>query len=136
MSRKSGRQIAVSDNAIGWIAVAAGLTAAFILDTKEQPQKWHAAIVWTVTAVMGVLLLGRGRWKSWRFWLSLAFCLALHLYAMWLIFAKAFASLRIGTLYVIPIGFAESIFFLVIILKMERILGAPIRVRGSRIELL
>ena len=90
-----------------------------MLDTKEQPHKWHAAIMLTGCTFGGVLIIYRQKWMSWRFWLLWAACLAVHTFAMWLIFAKVLASFRgIGTLYMVPLAFIELIFLQIIIAKM------------------
>ncbi|SRR5260370_3182515 len=121
MSRILKKRIALSDTAMGWIGAAIGLIAAFILDTKEQPQKWHAAIMWTVCAFGGLISFSRERWASWRFWLLGAVCLVVHVFMMWVIFAKILTFVRfLGTLYVVLPAFIESLLLWVIIMKVER----------------
>src|SRR5260370_17722468 len=83
MSRILKKRIALSDTAMGWIGAAIGLIAAFILDTKEQPQKWHAAIMWTVCAFGGLISFSLERWVSWRFWILGAVWLGVHVFIIW-----------------------------------------------------
>jgi hypothetical protein len=126
MSRVLKKRIALSDTVMGWIVAAIGLIAAFMFDTKEQPQKWHAAIMWTGCTFGGVVIIRRDKWMSWRFWLSWAVCVVVHVFAMWLIFAKVLASLRVvGTLYMVPLALVELIFLQRIMAKMERRLEGP-----------
>lgn len=114
----------LSDSTIGWIAAALGLIAAIILDKGDAPHRWHAAIMWTGCAFGSVIILSRRKWGSWRFWVPFTVCLALHFVAMWVIFAQLFASLTVlGTLYVIPLAFIESIFLSGVISMMEHRLG-------------
>ena len=112
----------VSDNAIVWSAAAVGLIAAIVLDKGSAPHKWHGAIMWTGVAFYGVLIFGRKKWGSWLFWILWAFFLVLHGFAMWVIFAQLLPRLILGTLYVVPLAFVESVLLLVIILKIERML--------------
>jgi hypothetical protein len=120
MSRVLKKPIYFSDTLIGWMVAAIGLFAAFMLDTKEQPQKWHAAIMWTACAFGGVVIGHREKWQSWRFWLFWVICLSVHLFAMWLIFAKILKSIRIlGTLYMVPLALIEVIFLRIVMTKAE-----------------
>jgi hypothetical protein len=115
----------LSDSAIGWIAAALALVAAIILDKGDAPHRWHAAIMWTLCAFGSVIILSRRKWGSRRFWVPFTVCLALHVVAMWVIFARIFASLTVlGTLYAIPLAFVEAIFLSGIISVMERKLGS------------
>jgi hypothetical protein len=81
------KKIALSENALGWIAVALVLIAAIIVD-KNSPNKWHAAIMWTSVAFLGVLIWGRQKRNSWLFWVFWAACLLLHVSVMWVISAS------------------------------------------------
>lgn len=124
MPRKLKRQVSVSDNVIVWSAAAVGLIAAIILDKGSAPHKWHAAIMWTGVAFYGVLIFGRRRWSSWRFWVFWAACLGLHVFAMWLIFVQLLPRLILGTLYVVPVAFIEAIFLVGMFAKLERKLSS------------
>lgn len=114
------KRLSVSDNAIVWSAAMVGLIAAIILDKDGAPHKWHAAIMWTGVALYGVLIFGRKRWGSWLFWVFLAVCSVLHGFAMWLIFGQLLPRLILGTLYVVPIAFVESIFLIGMFSRLER----------------
>jgi hypothetical protein len=126
MPKKSKQRIPLSDNVVGWIGVAAVLAALFILDKPDHPHKWHAAIVWTASAFSVVALFGRTRWRSWRFWMLCAVFLVLHVFTMWVIFAKVFPNLVLGTLYVVPPAFVEGILLLGVVVRIERRLS-PMR---------
>lgn len=119
MSRTVKEGAVFSDTVIGWVVAAIGLFAAFILDTKENPQKWHAAIMWTGCAFGAVLILSRAKWGSWRFWLSWMICLIVHIFLMWVIFEKALSRVRLGTLYVILPAFIESLLLSRIMSRIE-----------------
>lgn len=119
MQRFLTKRSNLSDTVIGWIAAAIGLIAAFMLDTKDQPQKWHSAIMWTGCTFGGLIIVLREKWTSWRLWLSWAVCLAIHIFVMWLIFAKILPTLRVGTLYMIPIALVELILLRKIMTKFS-----------------
>jgi hypothetical protein len=112
-------EIRLKDNVLGWIAIAAGFIAAIVLDKGSPPHKWHAAIEWTIVAPYGVLILGRRSWKSWRFWIFWTICLILHVFAMWVIFDQLLPRLILGTLYVVPIAFIESIFLVGMFARLD-----------------
>jgi hypothetical protein len=120
MPRKLKKRIAASDDIFGWIGLALVLAAAIILDKGSAPHKWHAAIMWTFVALFGALIFGRKKRKSWLFWIFWATCLALHVFAMWVLFGQLLPRLILGTLYVVPIAFVESIFLIGIFSKLER----------------
>jgi hypothetical protein len=124
-----------SDNILGWIGIALVLIAAIILDKGSAPHKWHAAIMWTFVALLGVLIFGRKKRGSLPFWIFWTGCLALHVFAMWLIFAQLLPRLILGTLYVVPIAFIEAIFLVGMFSKLERKLApAHTRQAGSGIR--
>src|SRR5205814_291328 len=109
MQRVLKKRIVAIDDALGWIGIAVALIAAIVLDKGSAPHKWHAAIMWTVVAFLGVLKFGQKKWKSWRFWIFCAACLGVHVFAMWVIFDQLLPRLILGTLYVVPVAFIESI---------------------------
>jgi len=110
----------VSDNVLGWVAILLGLVAIIILDKRSSPHKWHAAVMWTVVAFLGVLKFGQSKWKSWLFWIFCTACLGIHVFAMWLIFGQLLPRLILGTLYVVPLAFVEAIFLTGIFYRLER----------------
>ena len=120
MPRRSKKGLAASDDPIGWIGLGLVLLAAIILDRASAPHKWHAAIMWTFVALFGVLLFGREKRGSWLFRIFWTACLALHVFAMWVIFGQFFPRLILGTLYVVPIAFIESIFLTGVFSRLER----------------
>lgn len=111
-----------SDDILGWIGIAVGLAAAFILDKGSAPHKWHAAIMWTFCALFGLLIFGRKKRGSLLFWIFWAACLVLQAFTMWLIFGLLLPRLILGTLYVVPLAFVEAIFLIGIFSKLERML--------------
>jgi len=116
------KAIAGTDDIFGWIGLALVLAAAIILDRGGAPHKWHAAVMWTFCALFGVLIFGR-KWRgSWLFWIFWVTCLTGHAFAMWLIFGELLPRLILGTLYVVPIAFVESIFLVGVFSKLERTL--------------
>jgi hypothetical protein len=110
----------LSDDTFGWIGLALVLIAAIILDKNSAPHKWHAAVMWTFVALFGLLVFGKNKRGSWLFWVFWATCLALHVVAMWVIFGRMLPLLILGTLYVAPLAFIESLLLFVIFSKLER----------------
>jgi hypothetical protein len=110
----------LSDDAIGWIGLAFGLIAAIIFDRNSPPHKWHAAIMWTFVALFGLLVFSRSKRGSSLFWIFWATCSLLHVAAMWAIFGQILPRLIVGTLYVVPLAFIESLLLFVVFLKLER----------------
>jgi hypothetical protein len=116
----SRRRTSLSDDAFGWISLTLVLIAAIILDKGSQPHKWHAAIMWTFVALFGVLVFGRNKRTSrllWGFWVT---CLCLHIVAMWAIFGQLMPGLILGTLYVVPVAFIESLLLVALFHKLQR----------------
>jgi len=120
MPRILKKRAGPSDDALGWIGLALVLIAAIILDKGSAPHKWHAAIVWTFGALFCFLIFARNKWGSWLFWIFWATSLGLHVLAMWAIFAQLLPRLILGTLYVMPLAFVESILLLGVFSKVER----------------
>jgi ABC-type Fe3+-siderophore transport system permease subunit len=125
MQRILRKRIA-SDDVLGWTAVAVALIAAIVLDKGSAPHKWHAAIIWTVVAFLGLLKFSQRKWNSWRFWIFCVACLGLHVFAMWAIFGQLLPRLVLGTLYVIPLAIVEAIFLTGIFYRLERKLAHPL----------
>jgi hypothetical protein len=120
LHRSSKKRTSLTDDALGRIGIPLVLIAAIILDKGSPPHKWHAAIMWTFLAFFGVLIFGRKKRNSWLFWIFWAAFLILHTVAMWVIFGQLLPRLILGTLYVVPFAFVESLFLLIVILKLER----------------
>src|SRR5580658_8418683 len=120
MSRKLKERI-VSDDVLGWVGIALGLVVIIILDKRSPPHKWHAAVMWTFCTFFGLLIFGRKKRSSGLFWIFWVACLALHAFAMWLLFGELLPRLILGTLYVVPIAFVESIFLFAILSRLERV---------------
>lgn len=117
---RAPEKTSLSDDALGWIGIALGLIVAIILDKGSPPHKWHAAIMWTFVALFGVLVWGRQKRNSWIFWYFWGACLLIHVFVMWVIFGQLLPRLILGTLYVVPLAFAESLFLFVLFLRLER----------------
>ena len=128
--RRLREGLVTNDDAFGWLGLVFVLVAAIILDEGSAPHKWHAAIMWTFVAFFGVLVFGRKKRSSWLFWIFWVVCLVLHVFVMWLIFGQLLPRLIVGMLYVVPIGFYESILLVVIFSRLERKL-APADLRGA-----
>jgi hypothetical protein len=122
MRRKLSTHTYLSADTLGWVATAVSLVVAVILGLGSPQRNWHAAIVWTMTAFYGALLLGRSKWTVWQFWMLWATFFALHVLAMWVIFARLIPHWTPGTLLAIPLGFAEAVLILVLIAKFSRLL--------------
>ena len=133
MSRTGKTGATFGDTAVAWFVAAIGLAAAFVLDTKGQPQKWHAAIMWTGCAFGSVVLISRAKWMSWRFWLSWTICLTAHIFLMWVIFEKALNRVRLGTLYVVFPALIESLLLMGIISRIERTFGETLKQKKKRV---
>jgi hypothetical protein len=120
MPKTLKRRNGLSENALSWIFAAVGLAAAIVLDTDSAPRKWHAAIMWTVVAFSAFLVLNRKKWTSLPFWCFFFPSLLLHLFGMWLIFERLLPSLLLGTLFVIPFAFVESMLLIGMFPGIER----------------
>ena len=110
----------MSDNALGWVSAAFALVAAIILDKNSPPHKWHAAIMWSIVALFGILIWGRDKQNSRLFWTFWVGCVLLQISTMWVIFGKLLPRLVLGTVYVVPLAFIESLLLFVAFLKLER----------------
>jgi hypothetical protein len=117
----ASKKRALSDDVFGWIGLALVLIAAIILDRGSPPHKWHAAIMWTFVALFGALVFGRNKRGSWLFWVFWATCFVLHVAALWVIFSQVFPRLILGTLYVVPLAFIESLLLFVAFSNIERL---------------
>ena len=76
--------------------------------------------MWTFVALFGFMVVGRSKRGSWLFWFFWAACVVLHVAAMWVIFGQIFPRLILGTLYVVPLAFIESLLLFVVFVKLER----------------
>ena len=88
-------------------------------------QKWHAAIVGSITSFSVVILSYRLRWSRWSFWAAIAICLTIHSFAVWVVFRYALMNVQIiGILAWSPIALVEM-FLLLLAVKVveERLTG-------------
>jgi hypothetical protein len=120
MSRILKTRVKDSDDLFGWIGLALVVIASLILDKDTAPRKWHAAIMWTFVAFLSLLRFGRKERGLPLFWIFWGICLALHLFAMWLIFGQLLPRLLLGTLYVVPVGFVEGLFLFGMFARLQR----------------
>ena len=102
------------------ITVALAVIAAFILDKDSAPHRWHPAVAWTAVTFFTLVLWCREKWRALSFWLFWLASLFLQAGAMWLIFGRVLVRLSLGTLFVMPIAFVESIFLALVFLRLER----------------
>ena len=120
MLKKAKEQTVVSDDAAYWIGAALALAAAIVFGRYGMPQKWHAAIMWTVVAFGPPTVTRRKRWGSPLFWGLWTLFLALHLLIMWVVFYHLLAKVRdVGTLYVVPFAAIEAFVLLVLFSKKQ-----------------
>jgi hypothetical protein len=114
------KHAAISDNAIEWIVVGLGLAALIVFGQYGMPQKWHAAIMWTVVAFGPPTATPRKRWSSPSFWGLWTLYFVLHLLTMWVVFEYLLAKVRVlGTLYVVPFAAVEALVLLVLFSKRQ-----------------
>jgi hypothetical protein len=123
---KATKKTSLGYDAWEWVGIALALIAAIILDKGAPPHKWHAAIMWTFVALFGVLIWGRRKRNSWLFWVFWTACFVLHTITMWVIFGRLLPFLILGTLYVVPLAFVESLFLFIVFLKLERKISTTI----------
>jgi hypothetical protein len=117
---KMKKHSSVSDNSLAWIGAGVALVVAIIFGKLGMPQKWHAAIMWTVVAFGPPMVGHRKRWGLWSFWLSWAAYLSLHVLLMWVVFAYLLARVRVlGTMYVVPFAAIEAFVLLVLLSKRD-----------------
>jgi hypothetical protein len=118
--KKAKKQILISDDTASWIGVALALAAAIVFGRYGMPQKWHAAIMWTVVAFGPPTVTRRKRWGSPSFWGLWTLFLALHLLIMWIVFYYLLAKVKVlGTLYVVPLAAIEAFVLLVLFSKKQ-----------------
>ncbi|HEY1984947.1 MAG TPA: hypothetical protein VGG85_06035 [Terracidiphilus sp.] len=118
--KKAKKQTVVSDDTVSWIGVALALAAAILFDRYGMPQKWHAAIMWTVVAFGPPTVTRRKRWGSPSFWGLWTLFLALHLLIMGVVFYYLLAKVRVlGTLYVVPFATVEAFVLLVLFSRKQ-----------------
>lgn len=108
------------------IAALVAIFAAIIQFKLGAPQKWHAAITWTVLPFSVVIMAFRRYWTSWRFWVALSLCLGLHALIMWEIFGRLLAEVQwLGTIYVLPFEFVEAFLLIFVVAQLMRKFGEP-----------
>lgn len=118
--QRASKKTSLSDDAIGWVGIALGLIAAIVLDKVSAPHKWQAAIMWTFVAFFGVLIWGRQKRNSWVILAFLGRMLGSQRNCDGVIFGQLLPRLMLGTLYVVPLAFFESLFLFVAFLRLER----------------
>jgi hypothetical protein len=47
---KKGTTVAISEDTFSWITAGLALAAVIVLNHYGLPQKWHAAVMWTLVA--------------------------------------------------------------------------------------
>jgi hypothetical protein len=99
---------AISDDQLSWLSLVLAFVAMIVLDRHGSTHRWHAAIVWTNSALYGVAILGRRWWTSGLFWAFWIAALGFHVAIMWLLFGLVLPRLLLGTLYVIPLAVLEA----------------------------
>jgi len=115
------QRYALNENWIVALLALAALVTAMIMDSRGLPQKWHAAILWTVTTFGALVLLLRRKWALIPFWGALAICFLMHLLLMWVIFSQLLAeSKKVGMLYAVPFAFIETLFLQLLLPALER----------------
>ena len=61
------------------------------------------------------------KWSYWRFWVAWFLCFVIHVFVMWVIFARVLVDVKtMGILIWLPAAFAEGVFFLGLIPYFER----------------
>jgi hypothetical protein len=108
------------DDVFGWIAVVLLVAAAIILDRGAPLHKWHAALVWTISTFLGIIIFVREYRGSSVFWIFWAVCLLVHVFAMWALFSVLLPRLIIGTVYTFPLAFVESVILCLVFLRLKR----------------
>jgi hypothetical protein len=110
----------ISEDAISWMVMGLVLIAAIIFDRRGMPQRWHAAIMWTVVAFGPVTMTRRKRWGSASFWGKWTIYLSLHMLLMRVVFAYLLANVKVvGTLYAVPFGAIETFVLLALLSKRQ-----------------
>jgi hypothetical protein len=111
----------VIENRAIWIMVAVTMLAVILMDRMGAQQKWHAAVFGTVGPIGVVAFVCHHKWAYWEFWASLGICFAVHVFAIWYVFERLFAPVKMmGILIWAPIAFAETIFILGLVPVLER----------------
>ena len=97
-----------------------GLAVAIVFGRYGMPQKWHAAIMWTIVAFGPPTVTRRKRWPSPSFWGRWTLYFAMHLLTMWVVFEYLLEKVRVlGTLYVVPFATIEGFVLLVLFSKRQ-----------------
>jgi membrane-associated HD superfamily phosphohydrolase len=104
-----------------WAVSIAALLAAILMDRSGMAPRWHAAIVATVVAFLGVALVFRRKWRFPHFWLVLCLCFMLHVVLCLYVFGQLLGEIgNIGFLWGVPLGFLEGIVLLGLVPAVER----------------
>ena len=128
MPRILKRKADLKENLIVALIGLIAIVASIIFNQHGLPQKWHAAIMWTGVAFGTVILSSRKKLTSWRFWLVWVSFLLLHMLMMWVIFAIILSNILVlGMLFVVPVGFLESLLLINIMSRIENAMAPPKR---------
>jgi hypothetical protein len=105
-------------------SVLLAVGSAILMSHFGMSQKWHAAACWTLVSFAIVVSMYRRYWSSWRFWTALTICLLIHLIIVWEVFAQVLdGEKKMGTMYVIPFEYLESLALLIAVALLMRTLG-------------
>ncbi len=127
MYESMNKKYLTTENVFICAAALLCLGMVILMDRIGMPQKWHAAVGGTGGPFVIVLLAYRRKWRYWTFWAALGICFAAHLVAIWVVFERVLAPVKVmGILIWGPIAFAEGIFLLGMIPILER------RLRGEK----
>ena len=118
------RGVRNSDWLIMCASVLLAVGSAILMSHFGMSQKWHAAACWTLVSFAVVVSMYRRYWSSWRFWAALTVCLFIYLAVIWMVFEKVLAGVKkMGTMYVIPFEYLESLVLLIAVALLMRTLG-------------
>jgi hypothetical protein len=108
------------ENGFVALLVAFALVLALAADRRGMPQKWHAAIVGTVTPFGVCVYSVRVAWTRWSFWVALSILFAVHLFAIWIFYEYVLLNVKIlGTIYSFPVAFVEAFVLLFAVKILE-----------------
>jgi hypothetical protein len=113
------RRASIQENIGVALGAAVFLVLMVIADRAGLPRKWRMAIYGTVVPYWTTVTFSKSHWRRWAFWLSVTFCLVIHISATYIAFEYIFVTIYPGTLVWTPVVFVWTFVVFVAVVRME-----------------